>query len=207
MADMPKQGARKREPASDRVVADGGGNAPRKARASATSGGRAAATGKDDARGRAGGADENAFSLRPEDAMAFMQKMWNPFGVALPGFGLPGAPMAAAGSAAAPAVMPHAGNEPPAGVEPPASAPRPGSGHPGASTPFPPQFPFPNPAAMFVTLDPAEVGRKISELRIVEGWLRTMLGMMDVSIKTLELQKASLEALRAATGADAAPRG
>jgi hypothetical protein len=51
---------------------------------------------------------------------------------------------------------------------------------------------------MFATLDPAEVDRKIAELRIVEGWLQMSLHMMQLSIKTLELQKASLEALRGA---------
>ena len=28
------------------------------------------------------------FPFSPQDAMAFMQKMWNPFGVAIPGFGV-----------------------------------------------------------------------------------------------------------------------
>ena len=57
-------------------------------------------------------------------------------------------------------------------------------------------MPFPNPAAMFATLDPSELERKIGELRIVEGWLQMSLNMMQLSIKTMELQKASLEALR-----------
>ena len=89
------------------------------------------------------------------DISEFMQKMWNPFGVPMPGFGLPGA--APAGAA--------------------------------------PTMPFPNPAMMFAALDPAEVQRKIDELRIVENWLAMSLSMMQMSIKTLELQKASLEAL------------
>ena len=94
------------------------------------------------------------------DISEFMQKMWNPFGVAIPGFGLPGTP---AGMPGGPAAMP-----------------------------------FPNPAAMFATLDPAEIGRKIDELRVIEGWLQMSLNMMQLSIKTMELQKASLEALRQA---------
>jgi len=87
------------------------------------------------------------------DVAGFMQKMWNPFGVPLPGFGMPGA----------------------AGA-----------------------LPFPNPAAMFATLDPTEVERKIGELKIIEGWLQMSLNLTQLSIKTMELQKASLEALRAA---------
>jgi hypothetical protein len=66
----------------------------------------------------------------------------------------------------------------------------------GASTPGFGGIPFPNPAAMFAALDPAEVERKIGELRVIENWLAVSLGMMQMSIKTLELQKASLEALR-----------
>ncbi|MCL4762214.1 MAG: hypothetical protein KJ018_10665 [Burkholderiales bacterium] len=95
------------------------------------------------------------FPFSPQDALAFLTKMWNPLGVPVPGFGVPGTPAA-----------------------------------PGAA--------FPNPAAMFAALDPAEVERKIAELRIIENWLAMSLDMMRMSIKTLELQKASLEALAAA---------
>ena len=97
----------------------------------------------------------------PQQALEFMQRMWNPLGVPMPGFPLPGTP--------APAPVPAAG-----------------------------PMPFPNPAMMFATLDPAEVERKIGELRVVENWLAMSLSMMQMSIKTLELQKASLEALRGA---------
>jgi len=108
------------------------------------------------------------------DIAEFMQKMWNPFGVPMPGFGMPAAPAGAPGAPTAPF-----------------------GGMPGG-------MPFPNPAAMFVTLDPAELARKIEELRIIEGWLQMSLNLMQLSIKTLELQKASLEALRGAQtgGAD-----
>ncbi|HTP98353.1 MAG TPA: PhaM family polyhydroxyalkanoate granule multifunctional regulatory protein [Casimicrobiaceae bacterium] len=99
----------------------------------------------------------SGFPFSPQDALDFMQRMWNPLGIAIPGF----APAAAA--AAAPA--------------------------PGAT-------PFPNPAALFAALDPAEVDRKITELKIIENWLTMSLSMMQMSIKTMELQKASLEAMR-----------
>ena len=105
------------------------------------------------------------------DISQFMQKMWNPFGVPMPGFGVPTTGMGA----------PEAAATPLAGVA-------------GG-------MPFPNPAAMFATLDPAELGRKIDELRIVEGWLQMSLHLMQLSIKTMELQKASLEALRGPQGA------
>ena len=111
------------------------------------------------------------FPFSPKDAMEFMQRMWNPLGVPLPGFALPGT--------TSPAATPTAGG-----------------------------VPFPNPAAMFVTLDPAELERKIAELRVIEGWLQMSLNLMQMSIKTIELQKASLEALRTpVTPAPAAPSG
>lgn len=106
---------------------------------------------------KSGGAPP-AFPFSPQEAMAFMQRMWNPLGVPMPGFGLPGA----------------SGSEPAAAMG------------------------FPNPAMLFAALDPAEIDRKIAELRIVENWLSMSLSMMQMSIKTLELQKASLEALAAA---------
>jgi hypothetical protein len=106
-----------------------------------------------------------AFPFTPQDALEFMQKMWNPLGVPIPGFGLPGTAM---------------------------------GGQPGA-------MPFPNPAAMFATLDPAELERKIGEMKVIEGWLTMSLNLMQMSIKTMELQKASLEALRAAQAPAPAP--
>ena len=102
------------------------------------------------------------------DISEFMQKMWNPFGVPIPGFALPGTAPGTPGAA------------PVAGV------------------------PFPNPAAMFPTLDPDELARKIDELRVIEAWLQMSLNMMQLSIKTMELQKASLEALRAPHAPDTA---
>lgn len=85
----------------------------------------------------------------------------------------------------------------------------PGTG--GAGTPNTPgELPFVNPAMMFAALDPAEIERKIGELRVIESWLSMSLNMMQMSIKTLELQKASLEAFRSAhqpASSGPAPRG
>jgi hypothetical protein len=110
------------------------------------------------------------FPFSPKDAMEFMQRMWNPLGVPMPGFALPGTAPAA-----------------------PQATPGPGG------------VPFPSPAAMFATLDPAELERKIGELRVIEGWLQMSLNLMQMSIKTMELQKASLEALRAPMAPPPAP--
>ncbi len=69
---------------------------------------------------------------------------------------------------------------------------------PGAAQGMPPFMPFP-PNAMnpFATFDPAEVEKKIGEFKAVETWLNLQIGMLQMTIKTMEMQKASLEALRA----------
>ena len=75
----------------------------------------------------------------------------------------------------------------------------------GAAQGMPPFMPMP-PGAMnpFATFDPAEVEKKIGEFKAVETWLNMQIGMLQMTIKTLEMQKSSLEALRAqAQGADA----
>ena len=105
---------------------------------------------------------DNPASFTPQQALEFMQKMWNPLG-----FAVPGMPPAPGATAAAPL--------------------------------------FPNPMAMFATLDPAEIERKIGELRVIENWLSMSLNFMQLSIKTLELQRASLEAIRAGAQAVAEP--
>ncbi|HET9671124.1 MAG TPA: PhaM family polyhydroxyalkanoate granule multifunctional regulatory protein [Casimicrobiaceae bacterium] len=106
-----------------------------------------------------------------EDALAFMQKMWNPFGMPMPG--------SAAGAVEA--------------------TPDPKSAETGAKWSVPAaMFAFPNPAAMFAALDPKELDRRIGELRVVEGWLAMSLNVTQMSIRTLELQRTSLEALQAA---------
>src|SRR5438128_3224191 len=101
--------------------------------------------------------------LSPQQALEFLQRLWNPLGMPLPGF------------------------------TPPTAAPV------GAPVPFP------NPMAMFATLDPKEIDKKIGELRVIEDWLAMSQNFMQMSIKTLELQKASLEALRGGAAAAAEP--
>ncbi|GGY28601.1 PhaM family polyhydroxyalkanoate granule multifunctional regulatory protein [Paludibacterium paludis] len=41
-----------------------------------------------------------------------------------------------------------------------------------------------------------EIERKIAELRVVEGWLAMNMGMLTMQIKTLEVQKAALAAMK-----------
>ncbi|KZE32482.1 hypothetical protein EV683_1356 [Crenobacter luteus] len=45
-------------------------------------------------------------------------------------------------------------------------------------------------------LSEEEIDRRIAELRVVEGWLTMNLGALSLQIKTLEMQKAALAALK-----------
>lgn len=123
--------------------------------------------------------------LSAQDALAFMQKIWNPFGMPMPG---------STSGAIEPTPAPGAS---PASTT---ALPNPMAGA------MPGLLAFPNPAAMFAALDPVQVERKIAELRVIEGWLAMSLNMMQMSIKTLELQHASLEALQGAAKREDKPR-
>jgi hypothetical protein len=123
------------------------------------------------------GAGPPAFSA--QDAMAFLQRMWNPFAMPMPG---------SASGAVAPAESAPAD----------AGAPGQSAAHDAMPGMMPGMLPFPNPAAMFAALDPVEVERRIGELKVIEGWLRMSLDLIQMSIRTLELQHASLEAMHAA---------
>jgi hypothetical protein len=52
---------------------------------------------------------------------------------------------------------------------------------------------YPLQSLMFPVLDPKEIDKKISELETVEHWLKANLNMLQVSIKSLEYQKAMLK--------------
>ncbi len=41
-----------------------------------------------------------------------------------------------------------------------------------------------------------EIERKLAELRVVEGWLAMNMGVLSMQIKTLEMQKAALQAIK-----------
>jgi len=68
---------------------------------------------------------------------------------------------------------------------------------------------YPVQSLMFPVLDPQEIDRKISELEVVEHWLKANINMLQLSIKSLEYQKAMLkggERMQAAMG-EATPEG
>jgi hypothetical protein len=47
-------------------------------------------------------------------------------------------------------------------------------------------------------LDPQEVEKRIADLRSIEAWLNMNLNMVRFSIQGLEVQRAALQAMRAA---------
>lgn len=51
---------------------------------------------------------------------------------------------------------------------------------------------YPFQSLMFPVLDAKEIDKKISELESVEHWLKANLGLLQLSIKTLQYQKALL---------------
>lgn len=60
---------------------------------------------------------------------------------------------------------------------------------------------FPLPGLVTPTLDTDELGRKISDLKAVEGWLKTNLSMLQMTIQGLEMQHATLKAMSQSAGA------
>jgi len=57
---------------------------------------------------------------------------------------------------------------------------------------------FPLPGMVAPTADIGEIEKKIAELKAVENWLVLNVGFVQMTLKTLEMQKAALETLQAA---------
>jgi hypothetical protein len=52
---------------------------------------------------------------------------------------------------------------------------------------------YPLQSLMFPVLDPKELEKKIGELEVVEHWLKANLNMLQLTIKTLQTQRAMLK--------------
>jgi hypothetical protein len=52
---------------------------------------------------------------------------------------------------------------------------------------------YPLQSLMFPVLDPKELEKKIGELEVVEHWLRANLNMLQLTIKSLQMQRAMLK--------------
>ena len=55
---------------------------------------------------------------------------------------------------------------------------------------------FPLPGMFQPTMNPEEIEKKITELKAVENWLRMNLGLLEMTVKTLEMQHSALESLQ-----------
>jgi hypothetical protein len=64
---------------------------------------------------------------------------------------------------------------------------------------------YPLPGMITPTVNIEEIDKKIGELKSVETWLTMNTGFVQMTIKTLQMQKAALESLRA-TGEAANPK-
>jgi len=56
---------------------------------------------------------------------------------------------------------------------------------------------MPLPGLVTPTLDTNELEKRIADLKAVEGWLKTNLGMLQMAIQGLEMQRATLSAMQA----------
>ena len=56
---------------------------------------------------------------------------------------------------------------------------------------------FSLPGMVTPTLDVDELGKRIADLKAVEGWLKMNLNMLQVSIQGLEMQRGALVAMQA----------
>ncbi len=57
---------------------------------------------------------------------------------------------------------------------------------------------FPLPGMFTPTANLDDIQKKITEMKTVESWLTMNVGFVQMTIKTLEMQKAALESLAAA---------
>ena len=64
---------------------------------------------------------------------------------------------------------------------------------------------FPIPGMFTPTMDIGEVERKIGELHSVENWLKMNLTFLQMTIKTLEMQKSALQTLQESAKAGTTP--
>ena len=69
----------------------------------------------------------------------------------------------------------------------------------------PSSYPLPGMIAPPVNIE--ELEKKIAELTAVESWLTINTGLVQMTIKTLQMQKMALESLRAASDAAKSTKG
>jgi hypothetical protein len=55
---------------------------------------------------------------------------------------------------------------------------------------------IPLPGMVTPTLDPDELGKRIADLKAVEGWLKMNLNMLQMTIQGLEMQRFTINAMQ-----------
>jgi hypothetical protein len=65
---------------------------------------------------------------------------------------------------------------------------------------------FPIPGMFQPTMDIEEIEKKIRELQSVENWLKMNLNFVQMTVKTLEMQKSALETLQESAKKPAEPK-
>ena len=65
----------------------------------------------------------------------------------------------------------------------------------------------PLPGLVTPTLDTDELEKRIADLKAVEGWLKTNLGMLQMTIQGLEVQRATIAAMQAITQSGSGTEG
>lgn len=55
---------------------------------------------------------------------------------------------------------------------------------------------FPLPGMITPTVDTDELGKRIADLKAVEGWLKSNLSMLQMTIQGLEMQRATIATLQ-----------
>jgi hypothetical protein len=66
---------------------------------------------------------------------------------------------------------------------------------------------FPLPGMVTPTLDTNELDKRITDLKAVEGWLKSNLGLLQMTIHGLEMQRTTLAAMQAMSQAAADSEG
>jgi len=64
---------------------------------------------------------------------------------------------------------------------------------------------FPIPGIFTPTMDVGEIDKKIAELGSVENWLKMNLTFLQMTIKTLQMQKSALQTIRESSAAGPSP--
>lgn len=64
---------------------------------------------------------------------------------------------------------------------------------------------MPLPGLVTPTLDTDELEKRITDLKAVEGWLKTNIGMLQMTIQGLEMQRATITAMQAISQSSGGP--